>query len=403
VKPAVADAPSAAASATTKAGWRDRWHDLRNRLLADPRFRYWAARLPLTRGISRRRARAVFDLCAGFVYSQVLMTCVRLNLFERLRPGARSLEQLARDCALPPAGLERLLLAAVALDLLERRAGNRYALGVHGAALIDNPAVLAMTRHHGLLYADLADLVPLLEGTAPPTHLQRYWAYATTSPGEASQPGQVADYSQLMTASQALVAEQVLAVHDVRGHRHLLDIGGGEGAFAIAMLQAAPRLTATVFDLAPVAARAAARMQVAGLRDRVRCIGGDFRADALPVGADLVTLVRVLHDHDDGVARRLVEAAAAVVEPGGTVLIAEPMSGVAGAEPVGDAYFGLYLLAMRQGRPRTAGEYEKWLAEAGMQQIRRLSTPQPLLASVIVARRPPGPVQRLSKTVPPKV
>ena len=37
----------------------------------------------------------------------------------------------------------------------------------------------------------------------------------------------------------------------------------------------------------------------------------------------------------------------------GTLLLAEPMAGSRGAEPVGDAYFGFYLLAMGSGRPRT--------------------------------------------------
>ncbi|MEN0075545.1 MAG: methyltransferase, partial [Paracraurococcus sp.] len=66
-------------------GALDRLRDLREGLVADPRFRRWAARFPLTRPVARRRTRALFDLCAGFVYSQVLLACVRLRLCELLR------------------------------------------------------------------------------------------------------------------------------------------------------------------------------------------------------------------------------------------------------------------------------------------------------------------------------
>ena len=59
----------------------------RDRLLASRRFQRWAAAFPLTRPIARRRARALFDLCAGFVYSQVLFACVRLKLFDALAAG----------------------------------------------------------------------------------------------------------------------------------------------------------------------------------------------------------------------------------------------------------------------------------------------------------------------------
>ena len=42
--------------------------------------------------------------------------------------------------------------------------------------------------------------------------------------------------------------------------------------------------------------------------------------------------------------------------PDGVLLIAEPMAETRGAEKVGDAYFGFYLLAMGRGRPRAIGE-----------------------------------------------
>ncbi|MFM8614197.1 MAG: methyltransferase, partial [Alphaproteobacteria bacterium] len=66
------------------ASWADRFTAWRESLTARPSFRAWAARFPLTRPLARRRARELFDLCAGFVYSQVLAACVRLKLFEAL-------------------------------------------------------------------------------------------------------------------------------------------------------------------------------------------------------------------------------------------------------------------------------------------------------------------------------
>ena len=70
----------------------------------------------------------------------------------------------------------------------------------------------------------------------------------------------------------------------------------------------------------------------------------------------------MLHDHDDAAALALLRAARAALPPDGTLLLAEPMAGTPGAEPMGDAYFGFYLLAMGSGRPRTA---ERAAAHAG--------------------------------------
>lgn len=57
----------------------------RDRLVSRPAFQRFAARFPLTRSIAERQSRAVFDLCAGFVYSQVLAAVVELDLLNRDR------------------------------------------------------------------------------------------------------------------------------------------------------------------------------------------------------------------------------------------------------------------------------------------------------------------------------
>src|ERR1700744_4305699 len=85
-----------------------KWFALRNRLLASPGFQRRAAAFPLTRPVARRRAKALFDLCAGFVYSQVLQACVQLNVFELLRDGPRHRDDLAALLALGQADARRL-------------------------------------------------------------------------------------------------------------------------------------------------------------------------------------------------------------------------------------------------------------------------------------------------------
>src|SRR4051812_3854405 len=107
----------------------ERWQSLRDRLLANASFQNWAVRFPLTRPIANRRARALFDLCAGFVYSQILAACVKLRLFEILSEGPKSLDHLADRLSLTQDAAARLLDAAVALRLVERRRNGRFGLG----------------------------------------------------------------------------------------------------------------------------------------------------------------------------------------------------------------------------------------------------------------------------------
>ncbi len=67
-------------------------------------------------------------------------------------------------------------------------------------------------------------------------------------------------------------------------------------------------------------------------------------------------------------------------------MIAEPISGVRGTEPIGDAYFAFYLLAMGSGRPRTFARLREMLSEAGFADIALRPAGMPLLTSVITAR-----------------
>ena len=107
------------------------------------------------------------------------------------------------------------------------------------------------------------------------------------------------------------------------------------------------------------------------------------------MGADIASLVRVVHDHDDASAMTLLRAVRAALPPGGTLLLAEPMAGTRGAEAMGDAYFGFYLLAMGRGRPRSTHELTEMLQAAGFEAVRKLPTRLPLQTQLLYARRAP--------------
>jgi demethylspheroidene O-methyltransferase len=73
--------------------------------------------------------------------------------------------------------------------------------------------------------------------------------------------------------------------------------------------------------------------------------------------------------------------------PGGHLLIAEPLAETRGAQRMGDAYFGFYLMAMRSGRPRSLETIEKMLHRGGFSGVRAVPTRVPLQTSLIVAQR----------------
>src|SRR5271165_6934234 len=91
-----------------------------SRLLRDPKIVRLAEKFPLTRPVARREARALFDICAGFVYSQTLFACVKLGLFDALADGPLDEATLAQRTGLTPDAVRRLLIASTALRLTKK-------------------------------------------------------------------------------------------------------------------------------------------------------------------------------------------------------------------------------------------------------------------------------------------
>lgn len=370
-----AEAPAAArrSLADTLASWR-------NRAVAAPRFRAWAAAFPLTRRFVRRDGERLFDLMAGFAYSQVLLATVDLGLLSSLADGPLGSDELAARTGIPPDRMATLCRAAAALGLLDRTRAGAFRLGRLGAEIASVPGLAALVRHHRLLYTDLAEPVALLRGTSDPV-LARFWPYVLGGPVAAPE---AEAYSRLMADTQALVAEEVLASVRLGPTSHLMDVGGGTGAFLSAAARRYPRLRLTLVDLPAVIAAAPAPL--AGTR--IERAPADFRTDPLPAGADTIALVRVLYDHPDSVVVPLLSRVAAALPPGGRVVVAEPMSGADSPSRFSDAYFALYTMAMRTGRVRSPAEIARLLVEAGFRDAAEVATRRPFITQVVTARRP---------------
>ena len=255
-------------------------------------------------------------------------------------------------------------------------------VGELGASVLGNPAVADMVKHHQVLYRDLADPLAILRHRDK-TGLRDYWSYV---PGSNNADDGHREYSQLMSSSLALISDHILETYPLSDYQSLIDVAGGTGNFARMVKKRHPDISATVLDLPEVVSEAKNQFP----RSDIRFVATDMFRSPLPQDVELFSLVRVLHDHDDEPVVSLLTRLHAALKPGGHLLIAEPMAGTAGAEAIGDTYFGFYLWAMGSGRPRTANELKAMCLAAGFSGIREFSTPIPALTRVLVAEKAPA-------------
>ncbi len=374
-----------AAEADSPAPRRSRLEGWAARLVASPKFQEFASRLPIGRRIARRDGIEIFDILQGFVASQVLTALVELDILGRLLESPKTPAQLALGAGLAPDRMAILCQAGAAVGLLKKRRDGRYGLCRKGAAILGVPGLMDMIRHNRAFYADMADPVALLRG-ADDTHLARFWPYVFGSPDIPA--AEAERYSELMAQSQGLVAQDTLRLIPLKGVKTLLDVGGGSGAFLQAALDRYPKLTGRLFDLPRVLPAAETRLERAGVAERVQLCPGSFREGPLPEGADAISLIRVLYDHDDATVTDLLAKVFAALPPGGRLVVSEPMAGGAVPERAGDVYFAFYTMAMGTGRARSAERIAQLCKAAGFVDIRIPRAPRPYVTSALVCAKP---------------
>ncbi len=364
--------------------WFYRW---RNGLMAKPAFRRFAGQFPFSKRIVRSQARSLFDLMAGFTYSQTVYALVQGGVIQKLQQDTASLDGLATQLDMTLDQAERILLAGISIGLITRSKDDRFGLTLMGAALAGDAGILAMVRHHRLLYKDLADPLSLFRAEKSDTHLSRYYQYAA-NPAAAKLPAEdVSDYSELMALSQAMVSAEIIGATRFKDHSKLWDIGGGKGVFARHALISNPKLEVCVLDLPGVVEAAKQLPENEEFGWRLSFQSGDFLKSEMPTDCSAATSLRVLFDHDDAMNDRILTHVHSQLFERQAVYIAEPMAETKGAEPIGHAYYGMYLKAMGAGRVRTFEAHKARLEKIGFHSVREIPTHQPIITRLIEARK----------------
>lgn len=300
--------------------------------------------------------RAIRDVIAGGLALPALLFAHEVGLFERLADGPRTPADLAASLGLPRRSIDAVLALATAAGFLELDHG-RPALGATARAFLLRASPTSWAGYLDLLitsadrYAYRGVRDALRSGHPPPDGLDA--AERTLA------------LERAMHDRGVVAARAWARCADLDGHARLLDVGGGSGVFAMEAVRRFPRLSAWVLDLAPVCARAAARIEAAGLSDRVRTHAADY-LDASPFPpADAHLFAEVLHNRSADDARRLVTKSWAALPPGGRIFVHEMLLDD-GPGPAAIAAANLNMaLWTRAGYQRSRAELVALLTDVG--------------------------------------
>lgn len=319
------------------------------------RVALWSGRVP---------APALETMLAMFGV-RTLMVGTKLGVFEALREGPRTPEQVAPAIGGDPRATAKLLSGLTGLGYLEHRDGafalapvaRRWMLG-------DSPGSQRDSVLFRFLEWDLLGRYEEFVRTGRPLQIH--------GSDEFGREGW-ALYQRGMRSLSGLSAEEIARrTPTPPDPTALLDIGGSHGFNSVCFCRRHPNLRATILDLPEAVEHAASILAEEGMGDRVVHRPGNALEDDLGESAwDIVFVAQLVHHFGDAANRELAARIARALKPGGTFAVVEIERPV---EPGGGGQLGalmdLYFALTSESGTWSVAEIQAWQRDAGLEILR---------------------------------
>lgn len=166
---------------------------------------------------------------------------------------------------------------------------------------------------------------------------------------------------------------------NLKTHKRLLDIAGGSGVYACALVAANSHLSATILEKPPVDKIAREMIQSRGFHPlspagregqsegaaRVQVHVSDMFTDSFPPNHDIHLFSNVLHDWDVPIVKQLIAKSVASLPPGGLIVIHDAYINADKSGPLPVAAYSVLLMGMTEGKCYSTAEMQSYLQEAG--------------------------------------
>jgi SAM-dependent methyltransferase len=309
------------------------------------------------------------------LYAADLLTCalVHLDLFSWLaeRPSDR-----ARICShykIAERPTDVMLTLFVAMGYLERR-GEVFS----ATPLAKEHLVRKSPFFLGPYYASLKsrpvceDFLQVLLTDKPANwgsfKSEKDWARAMEDEAFAN------NFTAAMDCRGVYLGQALAAAHDLKRRRKVLDIAGGSGIYACALVARWENLSAAVYEKSPVDKVARRAIEERGYSDRVEVISGDMFKEELPGGFDVHLISNVLHDWNEKTVRELLRKSHAALAHDGLLIIHDVHINATKSGPLPNAAYSAMLMHATEGKCYSESELHPILLDLGFRELKFTET-----------------------------
>ena len=305
------------------------------------------------------------NLLDGYRTTALLFVVAKLKIADHLT-NAQTAEQLSQSLGANPNALRRLLRGLVALGICSENPDGRFEITPTGKKLRSDSTgpeyslAILNGEEYAAAWNQLLHSIKTGETAFDHVFGESPWEHRQKNP-ELNQR-----FNSWLEQGAAAAGRALLTACDFSPHRTVADIGGGQGALLSAILRAHPSIQGILFDQQHVVSGARQPLESAGIASRCRIVPGDF-FETIPPDADAYILKSILHDWNDEECARILQNCREVLKPGHPLLVIEKIMPASVTDRPSTIMGDLHMLAVTGGRERTADEYRKLFATAGLE------------------------------------
>jgi hypothetical protein len=324
--------------------------------------------------------RQVIGDALGYLPAAALRVAVQYDIADHLADGPKTFTQLADITKVDGAALGRVLRLLATRGIFRVEGDTVHLTPTAGLLRADSPLPL---RHPVSLFTDklywqpsgqLDQAVRKGGTTFDDVFGAQFFDHLGTDEARARL------FDKAMSTMSMTEQGPIAAAYDFPETGTVLDIAGGQGGFLRTVLTANPGLTGVLFDREEVLQ--GHQLDDPSLAGRWQTATGDF-FEAVPPGADIYVLKRIIHDKSETDARRILRSVRQAMSDSARLLVVDAVLPQDGAVTPSAALADVLMLSVFEGRERTEAEFRDLLAAEGLKLNRVVPTPTAL--SVIEA------------------
>ena len=306
-------------------------------------------------------------------YGSNLLTAAvaHFGVFERLSRGPVSEADLKQHLQLESRPFIVLLTALQAMKMVQRDSQGRLQATDMALEHLDSKEPFYVGDYLGLA-ADSPEVLDLVERlkTNQPADINHQGAAFIYRAGVKSAMEQtaLARHFTLSLAGRARNVAPVLAEKlDLKGVSHLVDVAGGTGIYALALLEKNPHLEVTLVDLPEVLNIAREMAATSPHKERLHLVEGDMFEWKPDIQVDAFLFSNIFHDWDVAECQNLMHRYSELLETGGRLIVHDVFLNDALDGPAAIAFYSAALFTLTEGRAYSADEYRSWMEACNFQ------------------------------------